>query len=82
MNQDLLSSLEKEAEKLVLEIPAALDSNEFTSLFNEKLVELVIRECRDAVLSVPTYYKDYRSQIEEAVIHDCAGAVLSHFGIE
>jgi hypothetical protein len=28
------------------------------------------------------YYKDYRDQIEEAVIRDCARAVLEKFGVE
>jgi len=41
----------------------------------EKFVGMVVKECANAVLSVPSYYKDYRSQIEEAVIHDCARAV-------
>lgn len=48
----------------------------------EKFVELIVRECNQAVLEVPCYYKDYRSQIEEAVINDCARAVLEHFGVK
>ncbi len=47
-----------------------------------KLVELIVRECNQAVLEVPLYYKDYRDQIERAVIHDCARAVLEKFGIK
>jgi hypothetical protein len=49
MNQNTLIRLEKEAEKMVLQIPASLDSEEFTSLFNEKFAELIIRECADAL---------------------------------
>ena len=48
----------------------------------EKFAELIVRECNQAVLAVPCYYKDYRAQIEEVVIHDCARAVLEHFGVE
>jgi hypothetical protein len=48
----------------------------------EEFAELIIRECNRAVLEVPCYYKDYRSQIEEAVINDCARSVLEHFGVE
>ena len=48
----------------------------------ELFAELIVRECSNAVLSVPCYYKDYRSQIEEAVINDCARTVLEHFGVE
>ena len=47
----------------------------------EKFTELIVKECNQAVLEVPCYYKDYRSQIEEAVINDCARAVLEHFGV-
>ena len=48
----------------------------------KKFAELVVRECNQAVLEVPPYYKDYRSQIEEATICDCARAVLERFGVE
>jgi hypothetical protein len=48
----------------------------------EEFAELIVRECNRAVLEVPCYYKDYRSQIEEAVINDCARSVLEHFGVE
>jgi len=47
-----------------------------------KFAELIVRECNQAVLEVPLYYKDYRSQIEEATICDCARAVLERFGVE
>jgi hypothetical protein len=47
-----------------------------------RFVELIAQECNRAVLEVPLYYKDYRSQIEEAVIRDCARAVLEKFGVE
>ena len=49
MNQDILIRLEKAAEKMVLQIPASLDSSEFTSLFNEKFAELIVRECMEQV---------------------------------
>ena len=45
MNQNILIRLEKQAEKLVLDIPASLDCDEYTALFNEKLAELIVREC-------------------------------------
>jgi len=47
-----------------------------------KFAELIIKECKQAVSEVPLYYKDYRSQIEEAVIRDCARAVLEKFGVD
>lgn len=48
----------------------------------EKFAELIVRECNQAVLNVSCYYKDYRSQIEEAIINNCARAVLEHLGVE
>ncbi len=50
--------------------------------FIERFAGLIVRECNQAVLEVPLYYKDYRSQIEDAVIRDCARAVLEKFGVE
>jgi thymidylate synthase ThyX len=47
-----------------------------------RFAELIAQECNRAVLEVPLYYKDYRSQIEEAVIRDCARAVLEKFGVD
>lgn len=51
MNQNILIRLEKQAEKLVLDIPASLDCDEYTSLFNEKFAELIVRECADLCYS-------------------------------
>jgi hypothetical protein len=50
--------------------------------YTEKFAELIVQECHNAVLSVPCYYKDYRSQIEESVIHDCANSIKQHFEIQ
>lgn len=51
------------------------------TLSTGRFAELIVRECNRAVLEVPCYYKDYRSQIETAVINDCGRAVLEHFGL-
>jgi hypothetical protein len=48
----------------------------------KKFAELIVRECNQAVSEVPLFYQDYRSQIEAAVIRDCARAVLERFGVE
>ena len=48
----------------------------------EKFAELIVRECSNAVLNMPCYYNDYRSQLEEAVIYDCGRTVLEHFGVK
>jgi hypothetical protein len=49
MNQNILMRLEKKAEKLVLDISASLDCDEYTSLFNEKFAELIVQECQSRV---------------------------------
>jgi hypothetical protein len=40
-----IRELERQAEKFVMGIPASLDINEYTSVFNEKFAELIVREC-------------------------------------
>lgn len=49
MNQELLISLEKQAEKHTLDIPCPLDDADYTALFNEQLVKLVVQECASKV---------------------------------
>lgn len=61
--------------------PTAMSAEECEAAY-EKFAELIIQECYRAVLSVPCYYKDYRSQIEKTVVNDCACAVKEHFGAE
>ena len=72
MNQNILIGLERQAEKLVLQIPAALDSNEYTSLFNEKFAELIVREC----VGVELYWLS--EQDRKAV----AEKIKEHFGVQ
>ena len=71
MNQNILVGLEQQAEKLVLQIPAALDSNEYTSLFNEKFAELIVKECCDI-------FVDLRTRPADLAVKD----VKKHFGVE
>jgi len=61
--------------------PRAMSAEECEAVY-AKFAELLIKECNQAVLEVPHYFKDYRSQIEEATIRDCARAVLEKFGIQ
>jgi hypothetical protein len=73
-----IKSLLAQAHLEIKEEFGIIDTNQVA----ERFAELIVRECSDAVLSVPCYYKDYRSQIEEAVINDCGRAVLEHFGVK
>ena len=79
MNQDILIRLEKEAEKMVLQIPASLDSGEFTSLFNEKLAELIVQECADICNRI---YFDRYPDAEDFERSEEGDAIKKHFGVE
>jgi hypothetical protein len=73
MNQTILIRLEKEAEKMVLQIPVSLDSNLFTWLFNEKFAELIVRECAGIV---QTYMSRWPEDAE------LTKQIKQHFGVE
>ena len=75
MNQNILIGLERQAEKLVLQIPAALDSNEYTSLFNEKFAELIVRECIDII-------SPYAIRMENFDGGHPIADLKKHFGVE
>lgn len=76
MNQQILVRLEKEAEKLVLEIPASLDCDEYTALFNEKLAELIVKEC------VRYFNQDYERDFNTLWREDLTKGINKHFGVE
>jgi len=71
MNQNILIRLEKQAEKLVLDIPASLDCDEYTALFNEKLAELIVRECAKIA-----------DVADENECEWIGGNILTRFGVE
>ena len=83
MNQNILVGLERQAEKLVLQIPAAramvlqipaaLDSNEYRSLFNEKFAELIVRECMNVIYNIDDLGGYHFKAVNE---------VKTHFGVE
>jgi hypothetical protein len=68
--------------KLVEKLAEQATSSDGWLFDKYKFAQLIVRECNQAVLEVPVYYKDYRDQIEKAVIHDCARAILEKFGVE
>lgn len=76
MNQEILIRLEKQAEKLVLEIPASLDCDEYTSLFNEKFAELIVREC------ARHFNEDYQRDFDTLWREDLSKSIKKHFGVE
>ena len=73
MNQNILIRLEKQAEKLVLDIPASLDCDEYTPLFNEKFAELIVRECIDTISDCSIEYCTRPQIVNE---------IKQHFGVE
>ena len=86
MNQNILMRLEKKAEKLVLDIPASLDCNEYTPLFNEKFAELIVRECIKQGDTLAKHYIDTHPEQEQvmllASIADYSKEIKKHFGVE
>jgi len=48
----------------------------------QNFAELIAKECIMVVKSVQPGYKDYRSQIEEAMQDDCVEAIKQHFEIK
>lgn len=66
MNQRV-EQLKKQAEKFVLDIPASLDINEFTAIFNEKFAELIVRECARVA--------------DQAEPYQSSDLILKHFGV-
>jgi|LakMenE18May11ns_1017448.scaffolds.fasta_scaffold9716176_3 hypothetical protein len=81
MNQNILIGLERQAEKLVLQIPAALDSNEYTSLFNEKFAELILQDVMnlfgDEILSL--HYLEQECCKDSVYL--LKSKIQEHFGI-
>jgi hypothetical protein len=68
--------------QLIKELALEAGGSHYPDVNTKQLIyfaELIVKECNKAVLEVPRYYKDYRSQIEDAVIEDCARAVLERF---
>ena len=66
-----IRELERQAEKFVMGIPASLDINEYTSVFNEKFAELIIQECCSAIRLNDVFFGG-----------KFQGAILKHFGVE
>jgi hypothetical protein len=82
VNELLVQRLEREAEKITLDMPASLTDKEFTAVFNVELVRLVLHECINIVDMLPNGYKDYRNTIENEFREDCINTMKKHFGVE
>lgn len=70
-----IKELEKQAEKFVLDIPASLDINEHTSVFNEKFAELIIKECSKVIETWKKEPFPFDEDLAVQLIHE-------HFGLE
>jgi hypothetical protein len=66
-----IKELERQAEKFVMGIPASLDINEYTSVFNEKFAELIIQECCSAIRLNDVFFGGKFQR-----------TILEHFGVE
>jgi hypothetical protein len=72
MNEELLQRLEREAEKITLDMPASLDDTEFTKVFNLEFARLIVAECIDTVLD---------SSVEYTTRPRIAHELSQHFGL-
>lgn len=70
-----IKELEKQAEKFVLDIPASLNINEHTSVFNEKFAELIIKECSKVIETWKKEPFPFDEDLAVQLIHE-------HFGLE
>jgi predicted nucleotide-binding protein (sugar kinase/HSP70/actin superfamily) len=71
-----IKELERQAEKFVMGIPASLDINEYTSVFNEKFAELIVEECCNR-LSEETIRHDGYGYNQ----HELYNRLRKHFGV-
>lgn len=70
-----IKELEKQAEKFVLDIPASLDINEYTAIFNAKFAELIVQDA----CTVLQNWKEEPFPFDE----DLAVSLLKeHFGVK
>jgi len=76
-----IRELENQAEKFVLSIPAALDINEYTSIFNDKFAELIVAECLEAC-SRANEIRHLVPPTQEQVVLSCMREIEKHFGVE
>jgi hypothetical protein len=82
MMNERIKELALQADAIILGSVQSKSAGLLIEKWEQKFAELIIQECYNAVLSVPCYYKDYRSQIEQCVIHDCANSIKQHFEIQ
>ena len=69
-----IRELEQQAEKFVMSIPASLDINEHTAVFNEKFAELIVRECADIACE--------HMELNEGTDYNIGSKIKQHFGVE
>ena len=76
MNEELLQRLEREAEKITLDMPASLDDREFTAVFNAEFARLIVSEC------VRYFNEDYQRDFDALWREDLSKGMKEHFGVE
>jgi protein gp37 len=76
--------LERQAEKFVMSIPVSLDINEYTSVFNEKFAELIIKDIFNVMNDQKTYnrctYTTHDLDKAKCVVQEVIKCVNEHFG--
>ena len=73
--------IQKLADNAKKNVPHGLSPDKWIEVYNEKLAELVVRECVRVVENLSPGYQDYRDQIEDAFRRDCIAEIKQHFGV-
>ncbi len=79
MNEELLQRLEREAEKITLDMPASLHDREFTQVFNLEFARLIVEECVNVCDKI---YFDRYADAEDWERSEEGDAIKKHFGVE
>jgi hypothetical protein len=76
-----IEDLERQAEKFVMGIPASLDINEYTSVFNEKFAELIVRKCLELAHDEHKMALEYEWDNDDTAT-SIRESISKHFGVE
>lgn len=79
-----IKELERQAEKFVMGIPASLDINEYTSVFNAKFAELIIHDVIKIMSNPANYnrctYTTFDLSQGQCVAQELTTQINEHFG--
>ena len=81
MNSDTIRKIAVAADAGCDQLELA-DQSQYNVIWEEKFAELIVKECIGIVENYPSWYGDYRDQIENAFRGHLVAKMKYHFGIE